>query len=191
MTNLFTQNQVFTLCRKVGFAPVQARIASAITLCESFAFGENRPMADFSLIGDQDLADETWGYSYGGFQIRSLRNQTGTGGFRDADRLLTPRFNCRAARDIRLKAGWDAWSTYSSGMYKAYLQEPWFDGDGTYHDAMFPPESGTYVVVGGDTLSRIASRYETFSWEELAAANDIVGPKYFITIGQVLILPTP
>lgn len=188
MSIYLNQNAVYSLCRNLGFTPKQARIGSAIALCESPVYGASTPMSDFSAIGDQDLADNVWGYSYGGFQIRSLRDQTGTGGLRDADRLLTPRFNCRSAKAIRLESGWTAWSTYSSGKYKAYLQEPWFDLDGKYYDALFPPEPGTYVVVSGDTLSKIASRYSV-STEELALLNDIAGPKYLITIGQVLSLP--
>ncbi len=127
-------------------------------------------------MGDKDLANDIWGYSYGGFQIRSLRAEKGTGGWRDEDRLLVPRFNARAARAIKRSSGWGAWSTYSSGMYKAYLQD------------LYPPPPNTYVVLGGDTLSGIASSFGTFTWEDLARANSIHSP-YSIFIGQKLTLP--
>ncbi len=174
----FTQFEVEALCLRVGARPRVAKIFSAIALCESPVFSADPPQADFSLIGDQELANDVWGYSYGGFQIRSLREQRGTGGPRDEERLLIPWFNARSARIIRNQSGWDAWSTYSSGMYLAYLQD------------IHPPAPGTYNVVAGDTLSGIVAKYGgTFSVEELASFNDIEGPKYLIMIGQVLRLP--
>lgn len=178
MANLLTQEEVRLLAVDVGFLPRGAKIASAIAMCESPGASENgQATSDFGAIGDQDLANDIWGYSYGGFQIRSLRVQKGTGLPRDENRLLEPRFNCRSARIIRRNSGWEAWSTYTSGMYKAYLQD------------MFPPEPGTYVVVSGDTLSGIAAKHgNTFTWQDLAATNGIVSP-HTITIGQVLYLP--
>jgi hypothetical protein len=172
-----TQTGIYILCRKVGFPPRSAKIASAIALCEAPVWNTDVPKADFSMIGDQDLADETWGFSYGGFQIRSLRAHKGTGLPRDEDRLLRPRFNARSALTIRRQSGWNAWSTYKSGMYKAYLQD------------LFPPTPGTYIVVAGDSLSKIAAKFGTFTVLELALKNNITGPDYKINIGQVLLLP--
>ncbi len=172
-----TQIEVESLLLDVGFKRRGAKIGSAIALCETPVFGANPPKADFGAIGDQELADEKWGFSYGGFQIRSLRAEKGTGGPRDEDRLLEPRFNARSALIIRRGQGWTAWSTYNDGSYKAYLQD------------MFPPDSGTYVVVAGDTLSGIANKLgNTFTWENLARVNGLHSP-YSIGIGQVLTLP--
>ncbi len=44
------------------------------------------------------------------------------------------------------------------------------------------------MVVGGDTLGALATRYKT-TVEELATLNNIAAPKYLLTIGQVLSLP--
>lgn len=176
MSLILTQTEVRELCLDVGFTARQARIASAIALCEAPTVVDGQPCSDFGAVGDQELANETWGYSYGGFQVRSLRAQKGTGGTRDADELLKPRFNARSAKIIRRESGWGAWSTYTSGMFRAYLQD------------MFPPLPGTYVVVYGDTLSTIAQKLGLDSWEALARANGLHSP-YRISIGQTLVLP--
>lgn len=173
-----TQDEVRELLEDIGMKPRTARIGSAIALCESPLPPDNGVFySDFDAIGDIELANDVWGYSYGGFQIRSKQDETGTGGWRDADRLLTPRFNCRAANAIRKAAGgWTPWSTYNSGMYRAYLQE------------MYPPDPGTHVVVYGETLSGIADNIGGFTWQELARVNGIHTP-YVISIGQTLVLP--
>ena len=144
-------------------------------MCEAPRVVDGVPFSDFSAIGDQNLADDVWGYSYGGFQIRSLRDQKGTGGIRDENRLLEPRFNARSALAIRRSQGWNAWTTYTSGMFKAYLQD------------IYPPAPNTYVVIAGDTLSLIGSRLG-IPWEEIARLNNIVSP-YRLQIGQVIRLP--
>jgi nucleoid-associated protein YgaU len=177
MTNLLTQEEVAALARSVGFTPKNAKIASAIAMCESAASRDNKPYADFDLIGDQELANETWGYSYGGFQIRSLRAKKGTGDIRDETRLLDPEFNVRAAREIKLSQGWEAWSVYQSGAYKAYLQD------------LYPPPPNTYVVVSGDTLSGIGVKVGV-RWTDLARWNNLHSP-YTIYIGQILLLTDP
>jgi len=152
-----------------------ARIGSAIAMVEAPARGADVPSADFSKIGDIELANATWGYSYGGFQIRSLRAEKGTGGWRDEELLLDPMFNCMAAQAIQEDSGWKAWSTFVSGQYKAYLQD------------IFPPPPNTYVVLAGDTLSGIAYTLG-IEWEDLARENNLHSP-YTIYIGQHLLLP--
>lgn len=175
MTNILTQEEIYDLARSVGFNHRNARIASAIALCESPASKNDKPASNFNAIGDLDLVDDTWGPSYGGFQIRSLKAQAGTGSFRDPERLddLVPRFNVRAARSIKLNSGWRAWSTYKNGAYRAYLQD------------LYPPPPGTYVVVGGDTLSKIGEKLG-IPWPNLAYWNAITAP-YTIYIGQILL----
>lgn len=172
---LFTQDEVFDLCRDAGWLPYPAKIASAIAMCESATFVDGKPMADFSKIGDQDLANAKWGNSIGGFQIRSLRAQKGTGKWRDEDRLLRPWWNARSARHIKNTQGWTAWSVYNSGQYRAYLQD------------LFPPPRNTYVVTYGDTLSGIGQRLG-IEWQELARVNNLHHP-YALQIGQILNLP--
>jgi nucleoid-associated protein YgaU len=177
--NLLTQDQVYDLARSMGMTIDNARIASAIAMCEAPYTQNNTPHADFDAIGDQALANATWGYSYGGFQIRSLRADKGTGNLRDETSLLDPQRNVYVARKIKLAAGsFMPWSTYASGMYKAYLQD------------IFPPPPNAYIVLAGDTLSKIAVRFgNQWTWQDLARANGLHDP-FTIFIGQTLILPS-
>jgi nucleoid-associated protein YgaU len=191
VTNLFTQAQVEALALTVGFTARNARIAAAIAMCEAPAFADGKPHADFDAVGDQKLADDVWGYSYGAMQIRSLRAHKGTGKTRDEDRLLDPEFNLRSAREIRIAAGpsWRPWSTFANGAYKAYL----LDEEG---QVAFPVPSNAYRVVAGDTLSGIARKIQAdsgytgpaFTWQQLAGANGLHDP-YIIRIGDVLLVP--
>jgi nucleoid-associated protein YgaU len=176
--NLFTQKQVEDLMVSVGCWRSTARIMSAIAMCEAPVMINGVSYSNFDAVGDQELANEKWGFSYGGFQVRSLHAQTGTGKTRDALRLDETRFNATSARRIKMDQGYTAWSTYTGGQYKAYLQKE------------FPAAPGTYVVVGGDTLSRIAQKASggKWTWQDLALANGIVLP-YTIYIGQTLVLP--
>lgn len=177
MVNLLTQEEVRLLCKDVGFNDMNARIASAIAMCEG-AFSEGgKQYSNFDAVGDLDLVNNKWGPSYGGFQIRSLKSETGTGSFRDATKLLIPRFNCRAAKHIKANQGWKAWSVYTSGMYKAYLQD------------LFPPPPNTYVVLSGDTLTGIGAKLN-IDWQDLARWNNLHSP-YTIFIGQILLKADP
>ncbi len=100
-----TQKEVENLALSVGFKVRGARIASAIALCETPVFDAKPPRSDFGLIGDQDLATDIWGYSYGGFQIRSLREQKGTGATRDETRLLSQRPDLEATVGVAPDVG--------------------------------------------------------------------------------------
>jgi hypothetical protein len=175
--NLKTQEQVRKLCRDVGFGKREARTASAIAMCESAYVQDGQSYADFDAIGDLDLQTEVWGPSYGGFQIRSLKAMQGTGTIRDADLLLKPRMNAKAALSIRHDLGFKAWSCYASGQYKAYLQD------------LFPAAPGTYIVLSGDTLSSIGQK-TGIDWPDLARWNNLHFP-YTIFIGQVILLTDP
>ncbi|MBZ0287890.1 MAG: LysM peptidoglycan-binding domain-containing protein, partial [Anaerolineae bacterium] len=50
-----------------------------------------------------------------------------------------------------------------------------------------PPTTGTYTVVRGDTLARIAQRFNT-TWQAIASLNNIANPN-LIYAGQVLKIP--
>lgn len=181
MTSLpLSQAQIITLGVKAGFTLENAKIASAIAMCEAPCTVKGVPHSDFGAIGDQELADETWGYSYGGFQIRSRRDEKGTGKWRDELKLVDPLFNTQAAHWVKHVQGWTAWTTYKNRQYRAFLPE------------LFPPPSNSYVVIAGDTLTRITLKLSggKWSWQELAEANKISEP-YTIHVGEVLLLPTP
>lgn len=165
-----TQAETTAMLRKVGFSRKKAKIAAAIAMCEAPIVTDGEICVDFGEVGDLELQTEKWGPSIGGFQVRSLKAELGTGTIRDAEWLAKPMNNCRAALAIQRADGWGQWSTYASGMYKAYLPE------------MFPPPEGVHVCVYGDTLSSIAAANGT-SWEELARINGLHAP-YTIYIGQ-------
>jgi membrane-bound lytic murein transglycosylase D len=58
------------------------------------------------------------------------------------------------------------------------------------HDANYPyGEMITYIVQRGDTVGRIASRHRCVTTRELAAINNIRGPRYLIRVGQRLRIP--
>lgn len=173
--NLYSQSQVTQLCVSVGFSVANAKIAGAIAMAETNTFVDGKQFCDFGKIGDQALADNTWGFSYGAFQVRSLRAQKGTGQFRDEVRLPDPAFNCKSALRIFNESGFFPWSTYNSGAYKGFLKED------------FPVPLGTYRVTGGDSLFKIglAAGYD---WQSIALTNNITAP-YTIFPGQTLLLP--
>ena len=179
MANTMTQAEVKALMLDIGMNQANAQIASAISLCEAPVLGATPPRTNFDAVGDLDLVNETWGPSIGAFQIRSVKAQTGTGGWRDIEQLVRPRFNARAAREIyRAWGNWKAWSTFTSGAYLAYMQD----------QPGYEPPPNTYIVVGGDTLSGIADKVGGFTWQTLARENNLHEP-YTLMIGQILILP--
>jgi membrane-bound lytic murein transglycosylase D len=58
------------------------------------------------------------------------------------------------------------------------------------HDANYPfGDMITYIVQRGDTVGRIASRHRCVTTRELAAINNIRGPRYLIRVGQRLRIP--
>lgn len=175
MVNLFTQDEVTALCRQTGFTADQAKIAGAIAMAETNTIVNGKQFCDFAQVGDQQLATAVWGFSYGAFQVRSLRAQKGTNQFRDEDRLPEPTFNTISAHTIFLQSGFQAWSTYNSGAYKGFLIKD------------YPAPQGTYRVTGGDNLTKIG-KLTGYDWHLIAEANNLVSP-YTIFPGQVLLLP--
>jgi Lysozyme like domain/LysM domain len=173
----YNQAGLHQLVRRAGGKRRESLILAAIGLCESPVVVDGEPHADADAIGDLDLMTDVWGPSVGIWQIRTLRDDTGTGSTRDIE-LLTghPVAQARAALSIRRSRGWDAWTTYVNGSYKAYLQT-----------TLFPPAPGTYVVVYGDTLGEIAATHH-IDLVDLARANRIESP-YLLHIGQILVFP--
>src|SRR6478752_6823228 len=95
-----------------GFTPTQATLMTAVGGAES---GWND-----TARGDLSLQDNTWGPSFGLFQIRTAKAQTGTGSDRDITWLAaSPAHQAQAAYDIS-HGGTDftPWSVYTSGAYR-------------------------------------------------------------------------
>lgn len=110
-----TPAAVYKLARAAGFDPATAVIMTAI------AGGESGWNPD--AVGDVGLQDATWGPSVGLWQIRSIKAQNGSGGVRDASRLKDPAFNARSAYAIYQSQGLRAWSVYTNGAYRRFLDQ--------------------------------------------------------------------
>lgn len=99
----------------VGFSPDAATIMVAIAGAESGY--------DDQIQGDLGLQDANWGPSFGLFQIRTLKAETGSGSNRDITRLAgSDAEQARAAFQIS-GGGRDftPWSTFTNGAYQGFL----------------------------------------------------------------------
>jgi hypothetical protein len=97
-----------------GFAPPAALTGTEIALAES---GGN-PAAQ----GDVALQDGTWGPSYGLWQIRTLKRETGTGSTRDITALASG-ITAQARAEYVISGGgsnWSPWTTYRTGRYRQF-----------------------------------------------------------------------
>ena len=107
--------QTYALLRQAGFSDAGAITMTAIAGAES-------NYNDASL-GDLGLQTGTWGPSYGLFQIRTLKAQTGTGSNRDQTWLAASDLN-QAKAAFAISGGgvnFAPWSTYTHGQYQAFL----------------------------------------------------------------------
>jgi lysozyme-like protein/thrombospondin type 3 repeat protein len=148
-------NQIYSLLLEGGFSPAHARTMTAIAQAES----ARNPTA----IGDVALENHTWGPSVGLFQVRTLKGQTGTGGDRDIDHILhDPHAQVRAALHISNGGtNFHAWSTFTSGSYRQFLDEPLHVvpvdpadlaaavGGGTTADDLHPPGDDPFAIDKG------------------------------------------
>lgn len=75
-----------------------------------------------SAVGDVELANGTWGYSYGAFQIRSLHAQDGTGGPRDAKALRdNVEHQAYGAFEVWRSQGFKAWTAYKLRWHEGHM----------------------------------------------------------------------
>ena len=111
-------SQIYTLLLQGGFSPDKARLMTAIAQAES----ARNPGA----VGDVALENAKWGPSVGLFQVRTLKAETGTGSDRDIQRLLNnPAEQVKAALNISADGNnLRPWSTFTSGAYLKFLDEP-------------------------------------------------------------------
>lgn len=89
-------------------------IASAIAMAES--------TANSGAVGDKEITDETWGPSFGLWQVRSLWADESKGTARDATRLPDPNFNAQAMCEVSGRGkNWTPWTMYVNGEYRKHL----------------------------------------------------------------------
>ena len=92
--------------------------------------GESHKRTD--AVGDEHLADDTWGPSVGPWQIRTVRADTGKGTVRDIRRVSTPEGNAEAAVALwdqsvaRGKHGGQPWTAHLLGQDRPHI--PYFRG---------------------------------------------------------------
>jgi Lysozyme like domain len=110
-----TPGEVYAALVSVGWPPAQAITMTAIAGAESGWRDD--------AIGDRALQDATWGPSYGLFQIRTLKRDTGRGTVRDLTQLSGDiRAQARAAWEIsRHGADFSPWTVYRTGRYRDFL----------------------------------------------------------------------
>jgi hypothetical protein len=115
-------SQIFTLLIDGGFSPDQARTMTAIAQAES--------ARDPAAVGDVALQNNTFGPSVGLFQIRTVKAETGDGTDRDIE-LLTGDVRAQVQAAFNISDGgtnFRPWSTFNSGSFRKFLDEPLQNG---------------------------------------------------------------
>lgn len=109
--------QVYQVLIQAGFSPASATTMTAIAGAESGFDDAN--------LGDVNLENGTWGPSYGLFQVRTQKGQTGTGQTRDVQYLAQSDLNqAKAAYSISSGGtNFSPWTTFTSGKYKSFLSQ--------------------------------------------------------------------
>jgi hypothetical protein len=109
-----TPAQVYQDLLAVGFTP-----AAAVTMTEIAGAESNYNDA---ALGDVGLENNTWGPSFGLFQIRTQKSATGSGGARDINALTGDDLTqARAAYAISSQGtNFAPWSTWTSGAYTKF-----------------------------------------------------------------------
>lgn len=107
-------DEVYAALIAAGWPPEAAVTMTAIAGAESGW--------DSDALGDLGVND-TWGPSFGLFQIRTLKAATGSGSARDIARLAVGDIEQAKAAYVISSGGTDfsPWSVYSSGAYQAHL----------------------------------------------------------------------
>ena len=110
-----TPAEVYASLRQAGFSPAAAVTMDAVAGAESGW--------DDAAVGDVRLENTTWGPSYGLFQIRTLKGQTGTGSDRDIAALAgNDARQAKSALDISSSGrDFSPWTTYTNGAFQRFL----------------------------------------------------------------------
>lgn len=127
---VLTREQVYLLAVKAGATPDEARVLTAIAAGES---GWNTQA--HNPVGRDN--------SYGLWQINMLGDMGAARrqqfGIASNEELWNPQINAKAAVAILRSQGWKAWSVYTNGTYKSYL------------DGNDPTGGNVGEYLGGDT----------------------------------------
>lgn len=112
-----SQKQVYADLVAAGASPDTATILTAIAGAES-GYRDDA-------VGDANLTDNTWGPSFGLFQVRTLKKATGNGSDRDISFLSASDANqAKAALDISGQGrDFTPWTTFTNGAYQGFLPQ--------------------------------------------------------------------
>jgi lysozyme-like protein len=110
-------SQIYADLRVAGYSAAAAVVQTAIAEAESGG--------DDTARGDLGIQTGTWGPSFGLYQIRTLKADTGRGGDRDIAWLAQSDANqAKAAYDISQHgANFSPWTTYTRGTYTKFLPD--------------------------------------------------------------------
>lgn len=149
-----TAGRLAVAAHTAGLPADKIPTAVAVALAESG--GDN------AAVGDTAIVDSKWGPSVGGWQVRSLHAERGTGGVRDELALPDLAHNARSMVAISSAgANWQPWSVYTNGRYLTHLSE----GKRV--------ANCTGTVTAADT--RYSARPDAFELVNRAATNVIYG----------------
>ena len=111
----YSFSQILSFAMGAGFKGQSARLMAAIAMGESGGFD--------GAVGDQSLANGTWGPSVGMAQVRTLNADRGKGTIRDIEALMgNPAMQMKAAYEISGHGtNFNPWTVYKKGMYKKFL----------------------------------------------------------------------
>lgn len=110
-----TAEEIYTAAVAAGFSAAQAINITAIALAESGG--------DDTARGDTGLQTSYWGPSFGVFQIRTVKSDTGTGSDRDISHLSSSLLAQAQAAYAISKQGtnFSPWTVYTTGKYQQFL----------------------------------------------------------------------
>lgn len=111
--NVIPDKTIAQLIANAGCPQQTVATMVAIALAESGGDANN--------VGDVALETSTWGPSVGLWQIRSLRSEYGKGTTRDEKANYDPATNAKHAMDILHSQGLSAWTTYTRGTYRGFI----------------------------------------------------------------------
>jgi lysozyme-like protein len=135
-----TREQIAALAQQAGFTGDDVKIAVAVALAESG--GDPNDLNNNPVTRD---------LSYGLWQINMLGSlgpeRRKEFGITSNNQLFDPATNARAAHIVWKNAGWNAWTTYTRGTYKKFL-----DGGSSLGNAVL----GGALAAGGNPIGGAA-----------------------------------
>jgi hypothetical protein len=151
------------------------------------AIAEAESGLDDASRGDLGLQDSFWGPSFGTYQIRTVKSQTGTGTDRDIAWLAASDTNqAKAAYDISSGGrNLTPWSTFNTGAYQQYLGQAQTAAAATPAGNPYPTWGPSWLPWNwpSDAGNAVAGQIN----QELGGARTIVIEAGFVILGLALI----